>query len=814
MQLGLCGVFTLIVVGTAVACVVYVPVSLQRPWASTDAACLIAERTARHTLVSLNIGTPPRRVKLLVRADSVIDAGNDTSTTNTAAIRIWRSDVHQSSSIRCTHGEVHHSVCSDETSVLLHGGGTRSMDSRIGRVRFEWHPLALVDLANADGDVRLPLGMGVELLETHVCWSVSLAADVPAQSSLSHWSAPLIVETDAGRLQVAASGLTELDDARRDEWTRTVPMLECASCVAPLFPTSAMGTSRYVCATDVQLTRLKDVPSQVARDLLLLSETSSQCDGVLNVTESAKSVFTSTTTIYEAAYGSASPEMLPPPCRRAECLLLYDRVARHNILVSSAAKGSSPSWIRMSVDAPLRYIVSGPGSDKTDTDWTLSAVELLLVIAVTLAVYIQSDRDTSSGQHIFRDSVLRALEHSTPHPLDDRSPCYPPFSFWSGGVLLVILVCFHAALSFSFFDDVYSAALSAGVCVLPVAAVIIASIWHTDFRLMWKYSTVQWQDAIMSLVCVLVRLSMCNVRRAVLFDAALGRSVVTAQIAALLSLMHWYGRYYLIIVLRLGGSSILGGSNAIADGLGTLLLVYSVPPLVPSLGQFQAIARLLATLFATLLMPTRCAWSFMGAVHDLWLCWTGTFACPLSACSRAIWGVLSGVACVAWTAQLVAFVVHTLDLVIAPFVLEACHLLGIRSDIAIPLALTGTLTVATQRLAQQLGASEEREWLDKLRNRGMLLQDDRSCGTWRNQQALGLCLSNASNNAKRSGVDCGIASFQDLTKAEGLSERLSRVVAMHDSAQTCMHCQKVRLQAAIFEACIAPKEEEEKTEHM
>jgi hypothetical protein len=186
------------------------------------------------------------------------------------------------------------------------------------------------------------------------------------------------------------------------------------------------------------------------------------------------------------------------------------------------------------------------------------------------------------------------------------------------------------------------------------------------------------EDAIMGLVCIGARFSIAFWRYEQLNEDSQGRACVFEIAASGISLIHFVFRYFVIspsIIELIAGErdsngplTRLGGSSAILDVTGAVLLAFSEPPtLVNSLSRFEPTARILISMLVVMVSIPRCLFSIS--------CCSLLFEAGREGKLKTNVGYMGLLLASAlfWLFQLVTLSVTLCDLIVTPFAVSVAR---------------------------------------------------------------------------------------------------------------------------------------------
>ena len=205
--------------------------------------------------------------------------------------------------------------------------------------------------------------------------------------------------------------------------------------------------------------------------------------------------------------------------------------------------------------------------------------------------------------HISGDGSERAFLWSVPDPrlrglprLEDQSA-----SFWLSIVKLAVMTLtaaitwIRAAKATSSHHQLFMFCVRSAHCQTERESI--------------NRSTVN-EDCLIGLLAIVARAAVALWRTETLYYDGHLRVTIFQLIAASISLLQWFTRYYVLQWRCESPLTKLGGSTALCDATSAVMLAFAEPPLmVSSIGRFDPTARLLTALLLTIVTMQRCAFA-------------------------------------------------------------------------------------------------------------------------------------------------------------------------------------------------------------
>jgi hypothetical protein len=201
------------------------------------------------------------------------------------------------------------------------------------------------------------------------------------------------------------------------------------------------------------------------------------------------------------------------------------------------------------------------------------------------------------------------------------------------------------------------------------------------------------EDAIVGLLAIVARGGIAIWRIETLAHDGQSRVAVFQLVAAILSLLHWVARYFVLARECESPLTKLGGSTALCDAPAAVMLAFSEPPLlVTAIGRFDPTARLLTALLLTMVSFQRTLFS-AACCGLLYSVSSHEHPASTSRFDRLYPPILFASA-IAWIFQAVAVAVLLADVFATPLAYSAARGLG-GDTWALPFAVFFAVTAAS-----------------------------------------------------------------------------------------------------------------------
>jgi hypothetical protein len=543
----------------------------------TDANCYRVRRKADYVTVEYAMGSPTRRVQVLLRLDKVVGADE-------RSVRIFTERVMESKTFQC---DSDNATCYD-TLLLSSGNANADIERYILEFDYtnpsveQYAPGAIGKRLGLAGEMYAASGYRYYLSATHLCVSRDEAAP------LADTAGALVANVDAsGFLQTNATAIASVPSELLGH-SALYTSYHASECIGLLdkvavMTLSAASESTYLALSDTNLYETE--PEQVSTRRRLV-ELGQLCAATLPFYERAYSLYD-----IDCSNAYATCRTTPSlPFRRMSALSM-----RAHYLTDG-----SQAYFWFATDATLETL---PGlANSYDAIW-LAIVKLGLIVLAAAVMWVRSDRVTSSAHWLYRHCIQVAN------------------------------------------------------CIKLSPASL-------------KESSVI-EDAFLGLVAIIARYSVAIWRLGGLAADQQTRCVIFELGAAVISLINWVVRYWIItpalpdlvggVADGKGPLTRLGGSMAIADASSAVLLAFAEPPLLLSaISRFDNTARLLTGLLISLVVLHRCLFAcccnaIILEAHDV-----GRLT------SSQIYRALLYFALISWIYQIIALAVGMVDLVVTP----------------------------------------------------------------------------------------------------------------------------------------------------
>lgn len=384
--------FIYIIVG--IICVLTPPVtkvSVASVPIPSSATCMRAARTANYVAAELNIGSPARRRRLLVRWDKVVASP-------TLSMHLFDARIIESKSLEC---DGVNTTCAD--TVLVNSGETnKGFRRKVAKFDYTTRAveLAKYDVAGymlgMDGELYMVRGYRYWMTATHVCYAET--SDAAPTVTLGALRATV---SSGGAVIATASALAHVSAAllggsyAREATVKFIcdnTTLGGVGTVAVL-PHIAGYEQAYLAMSDAHLYEIEPTKVSVRRRIVELGQT---CAAAL--------------TDYERDYN-----LYLLDCNNAQAVcattasLPFRRIATLDMVVHYDANGTVVFHFELS--PTMRTLPNL--TDSTDAT-SLALVKLLLIMMSAALVWVRSDRVTSKPHWLYRHCIQAA--HCVPIP--------------------------------------------------------------------------------------------------------------------------------------------------------------------------------------------------------------------------------------------------------------------------------------------------------------------------------------------------------------------------------------------------------------
>lgn len=494
----------------------------------TTAMCMRAARHADYVSVELNIGSPGRRLYVLIRWDKVVEPSE-------SPLRLFEARIMESHSMQCNGVN---KTCVD--SALLNNGSPNGAFKR-QVVSFDYTAAAVERatygvagyMLNLDGEMYMKRGYKYWMTATHVCYAPSTDL-VPTTAS-----GALKASVSNGLVYASATALAHVSaDSLGSSFTReaTVNFLCDNSTLSgigtvAILPSIAAVEAVYLALSDAHLYESEPTTVSSRRKVV---ELGNACASILPSLERDYNLYLLDCNNAQSA--CAQSASLP-----------FRRISRLDMMAHYDSEGSVAYYFEKS-----HTLDTLPNLSVTSDAIGLAVVKLVLVLMAAALVWVRSDRVTSKPHWLYRHCIQAAHCVAIQAPPSGASSVIEDASFG----LLAAVSRFAVSL--------------------------------------WRYETLQ-------------------------YDAQ-SRVCIVEMIAAVLSLVHWLARFWMIdpwLPELVNGKSDgrgpltrLGGSSAIIDASSSVLLAFSqAPMLLTAVPRFDPTARLLIGMLISMVALPRCLFS-------------------------------------------------------------------------------------------------------------------------------------------------------------------------------------------------------------
>jgi len=542
----------------------------------SDAKCLRASRHADFVSVELAIGSPGRRINVLVRFDQVVSQSQN-------ALRIFESKVLESKSIQCS------GIGSNCTDAVLLTDAQQTIGFKRSVSQFAYTAEAVESsiaktYLRMEGELKLTQGHEYWLTSSHLCLRQTEEAVDTDQPSTS---TRMLGDVISGTTVVNDSELAKVSILKQSFARQATVEFLCELDQVYFLPVLANIDQLYLSISDYSFYTSEPDAIQMRRNMVEVGQT---CASRL-----PKEKYGSDYELYILDCGAAGTCASVPslPFRRISAMDMYMRVDASNKFEA-----------RFQTDNVLTTL---PGLSDTGEAITLAVAKLILIIVAASLVWVRADRATSK-----------------PH--------------WQYKHCLKMVNC----------EATHRKELTSRSLV---------------------------EDMVMGLGCIFARFAIAFWRYEQLSEDSQGRACVFEIVASALSFIHWCFRYFVISpsIFELaagfkdpnGPLTRLGGSSAILDVTGSVLLAFSEPPtLVSTLSRFEPTARILICMLVVMVSIPRCLFS----ISCCTLLYESGREGKLD--TSAIYLTILLAAAAFWAFQLVTLSVTLSDLVISPFTIS------------------------------------------------------------------------------------------------------------------------------------------------
>ena len=486
-----------------------------------EAMCLRASRHADYASAELNIGSPGRRIQVLIRFDKVVSSTDQ-------ALRVFESKILESKSITCSGVN---SNCTDAvmTTDVHQSTGFQRMVSGFGYTAESIEASIAKSYLRMEGELRLVRGHKYWLTSSHLCFQNTEEVIDSTISSSENLVLGSVVDgiTTVQDSELAKAKILKSSFARQ----ATVDFL-CELNGIHFLPVLSNVDQIYLSISDYSFYSAEPDSIRLRRNMV---EVGQVCASKL-----PKEKYGSDYELYILDCGAAGTCASNPsiPYRRISTLDMHMHIDTNGKFVA-----------RFQADNVLNTL---SGLSDSAEAITLAVAKLILIIVAASLVWVRADRATSRTEWLIKHCLKSVNCEATPK------------------------------------KDQNARSIA--------------------------------EDALMGLFCILARFSIAFWRYEQLSKDSQGRSCILEIAASGLSFIHWTARYFIIspsifdmmsgVQDANGPLTRLGGSSAILDVTGSVLLAFSEPPtLVSTLSRFEPTARILISMLIVMVAIPRCLFS-------------------------------------------------------------------------------------------------------------------------------------------------------------------------------------------------------------
>ena len=371
--------------------------------------CYRIKRHANFVTVEYAMGSPTRRVQVLLRLDKVVGA-------NDQSVRIFTERLMESKTFQCASDNA---MCYD-TVLLTNGNANADIAQYV--LQFEYtNPTveqytagSIAKSLGLAGEMFAAVGYRYYLSSTHLC--VSRDENAP----LADITGSLLTRVDAnGHLQTDATAIAAVPKTLLGHSALYTAYM-ASECIGLLnnvafLPLSAASETSYLALADTNLYETE--PEQVSqrRRLVELGQT---CATTLPFYERAYS-------LYDIDCSNAYATCRTTPS------LPFRRISALSLRAHYTADGTK-AYFWFAQDGTLETL---PGlADSYDAVW-LSIIKLALIVLAAAVMWVRSDRVTSSSHWLYRHCIQTA--NCVPY----SAPSLKPSSVIEDAFLGLVAIC-------------------------------------------------------------------------------------------------------------------------------------------------------------------------------------------------------------------------------------------------------------------------------------------------------------------------------------------------------------------------------------
>ena len=344
-----------------------------------DSNCYRVRRHANYVTVEYAMGSPTRRMQVLLRLDKVVGADE-------RSVRVFTERVMESKTFQC---DPNNATCYD-TLLLTDGNANADIAQYILEFDYTnptveyYTPGAIAKSLGLAGEMYAAVGYRYYLSATHLC--VSRDENAP----LSSTGGALTTNVDAnGYLQTNATAIASVPETLLGHSALYTSYMnsECIGLLGTVafLPLSAASESSYLAISDTNLYETEPEQVSMRRRLVELGQT---CASTLTFYERAYSLYD-----IDCSNAYATCRTTPSlPFRRISAL----SVRAHYLLDGTKAY----FWFAKD---PTLETLSGL-ADSYDAVW-LAIIKLGLIVLAAAVMWVRSDRVTSSSHWLYRHCI-------------------------------------------------------------------------------------------------------------------------------------------------------------------------------------------------------------------------------------------------------------------------------------------------------------------------------------------------------------------------------------------------------------------------
>jgi len=345
----------------------------------SDSSCYRVKRKANYITVEYAMGSPTRRVQVLLRLDKVMGADE-------RSVRIFTERVMESKTFQC---DANNATCHD-TLLLTRGNANADIERFVLEFDYtnptveHYTPGAIAKALGLAGEMYGAAGYRYYLSSTHLCVSRDEGAAV------ADTVGALETRVDShGYLQTNATAIASVSEELLGH-SALYTSYHASECIGLLdtvavMPLAAASESSYLALSDTNLYETEPEQISLRRRLVELGQT---CASTLPFYERSYSLYD-----IDCSNAYATCRTTPSlPFRRMSTL----QMRAHYLLDGSKA------YFWFATDPTLQSL---PGlADSYDAIW-LSIIKLGLIVLAAAVMWVRSDRVTSSSHWLYRHCI-------------------------------------------------------------------------------------------------------------------------------------------------------------------------------------------------------------------------------------------------------------------------------------------------------------------------------------------------------------------------------------------------------------------------